>query len=300
MAIISTTTTKVLMPREIADGIVKDAQASSVVASLSGRRPMRFGTQDVIVFNDLPKAEFVEEGAQKSPTTAGFSAVQVTPKKAQVTLRFNEEVMWADEDYQLGVLQELGYAGQTALARALDLGLIHRINPLTGTAIDAWSNYLMATDKKVEYGADLDAKLRDAAGLVINGGQSVNGIAIDPTAGFALANLTTTDGAQKYPSLGFGAAVTNFLGLPVAQSNTVSGLPEVEGGTGVKAIVGDFQQGIRWGVQRQLPIELIRFGDPDGQGDLKRSNQVALRLEIVYGWYVMADRFAAITEAAGE
>ena len=42
--------------------------------------------------------------------------------------------------------------------------------------------------------------------------------------------------------------------------------------TKVRAIVGDFRDGIRWGVQRELPIELIRFGDPDGQGDLKRHN----------------------------
>ena len=38
-------------------------------------------------------------------------------------------------------------------------------------------------------------------------------------------------------------------------------------------------------------------GDPDGLGDLKRSNQVALRLEIVYGWYVFANRFSVIEDA---
>ena len=56
--------------------------------------------------------------------------------------------------------------------------------------------------------------------------------------------------------------------------------------------------GIRWGIQRQLPVELIQFGDPDGQGDLKRKNQVALRLETVYAWYVFTDRFALVKEAA--
>ena len=75
-------------------------------------------------------------------------------------------------------------------------------------------------------------------------------------------------------------------------------MPEAKD-TKVRAILGDFQNGIRWGVQRELPIELIRFGDPDGQGDLKRRNQIALRLEIVYGWYAFTERFAIVAEKAG-
>jgi hypothetical protein len=86
------------------------------------------------------------------------------------------------------------------------------------------------------------------------------------------------------------------MGVNTAQGNTVSGTPEAAD-TKVRAIAGDFQNGIRWGVQRELPVELIRFGDPDGQGDLKRNNQIALRLEIVYGWHVFTDRFAVVEDA---
>ena len=57
------------------------------------------------------------------------------------------------------------------------------------------------------------------------------------------------------------------------------------------------RQGIRWGVQRDLPLEVITYGDPDGQGDLKRKNQIALRVEIVYGWAVMdLDAFALVVD----
>ena len=65
--------------------------------------------------------------------------------------------------------------------------------------------------------------------------------------------------------------------------------------TGIQQWVS--QSGIRWGVQRNIPLEVIKFGDPDGQGDLKRNNQIALRLEVVYGWYVFADRFTVIEDA---
>jgi hypothetical protein len=53
--------------------------------------------------------------------------------------------------------------------------------------------------------------------------------------------------------------------------------------TKLRAIVGDFSA-VRWGVQKAIGLELIEFGDPDGNGDLKRNNQIAFRAEVVYGW----------------
>jgi hypothetical protein len=304
MAVFGTNEAKVLMPRNIADGMITASRTTSVVAKLSGREPQRFGEVDYITFNNFPKAEFVEEGAQKGSTTGGFGSVKAKPHKAQVTMRFNEEVQWADEDYQLGVFRELSDAGSVALSRALDLGLIHRINPLTGTVIAGWDNYLMATTKRVEIAtADADADFKAAVGLLVNASPSwpVNGAAFDPKFSWSLANLMARDGSgatsqQRYPSLGFGTNVTDFMGVDVAQGDTVSGTPEAAD-TKVRAVVGDFRNGIRWGVQRQLPVEIIRYGDPDGQGDLKRHNQIALRLEIVYGWYVFAERFAVVEDA---
>jgi hypothetical protein len=304
MAVFGTADAKVLMPRNIADGMITASRSTSVVARLSNREPQRFGEVDYITFNDFPKAEFIEEGAQKSSTSGGFDSVTAKPHKAQVTMRFNEEVQWADEDYQLGILKTLGDSGSVALSRALDLGLIHRINPLSGSVISGWDNYVTASTKTVEITgtSEADADFKAAVGLLINSSPtvSVNGAAFDPKFSWSLANLMARDGAgatsqPRYPSLGFGTNVTDFMGVPVAQGDTVSGTPEATD-TKVRALVGDFQNGIRWGIQRELPIELIRYGDPDGQGDLKRQNQIALRLEIVYGWYVFADRFAIVQD----
>lgn len=305
MAVFGTADAKVLMPRNIANGMITQARNTSVVAKLSGREPQRFGETDYIIFNDFPKAEFVEEGAQKASTTGGFTSVTGKPHKAQVTMRFNEEVQWQDEDYQLGVLQTLGDSGQVALARALDLGLIHRINPLTGAVITGWDNYVTATTLRTEITgtSERDADFKAAVGLLVNSSPTVavNGAAFDPRFSWDLSQLMARDGSgetsqQRYPQLGFGTDVSNFMGVNVAQGDTVSGTPEAAD-TKVRAVVGDFVNGIRWGVQRQLPIELIRYGDPDGQGDLKRQNQIALRLEIVYGWYVFTDRFAVVEDA---
>lgn len=308
MAVFGTADAKVLMPRTIADGMITDSRSESTVAALSGREPQRFGETDYIIFNDFPRAEFVEEGAAKSSTTGGYDSVTAKPRKAQVTMRFNQEVQWASEDHQLSILTDLAGAGKVALARALDLGLYHRINPLTGTVISGWDNYVTATSHKVALSdaEDADQTIRNAAKLLIRREKptSVNGIAIDPRLAWDLGDLQTTNadgspsGTQRYPALGLGSAVTSFLGLNASTGDTVSGSPEAVTDTGVRGILGDFRNGIRWGVQRELPVELIRFGDPDGQGDLKRKNQIALRLEIVYGWYAFTDRFALVTEAA--
>nr|DAX99199.1 MAG TPA: major capsid protein [Caudoviricetes sp.] len=306
MAVFGTGQAAPLMPREIADGMVKKTLSTSTIAKLSAQEPMRFGKTDIITFNDLPRAQFVEENGDKESTSGSFGSVTAAPHKAQVTMRFSQEVQWADDEHQLGVLRTLASAGADALSRALDLGVFHRINPLNGQAITTWTNYINATTKRVELGkggSDPDADFRAAAGLIINDldtGVQVTGAALDPKFTWALANLMVKDGAgvtstPRYPQLGLGADVPSFMGVPVAVGSTVSGLPEAAD-TKVRAIVGDFTGGIRWGIQKELPVELITYGDPDGQGDLKRKNQIALRLEIVYGWYAFVDRFAVIAE----
>ena len=306
MAVFGTGQAAPLMPREIADGMVKKTLSTSTIAKLSAQEPMRFGKTDIITFNDLPRAQFVEENGDKESTSGSFGSVTAAPHKAQVTMRFSQEVQWADDEHQLGVLRTLASAGADALSRALDLGVFHRINPLNGQAITTWTNYINATTKRVELGkggSDPDADFRAAAGLIINDldpGVQVPGAALAPKFTWALANLMVKDGAgvpstPRYPQLGLGADVSSFMGVPVAVGSTVSGLPEAAD-TKVRAIVGDFTGGIRWGIQKELPVELITYGDPDGQGDLKRKNQIALRLEIVYGWYAFVDRFAVVAE----
>lgn len=306
MAVFGTGQAAPLMPREIADGMVKKTLSTSTIAKLSAQEPMRFGKTDIITFNDLPRAQFVEENGDKESTSGSFGSVTAAPHKAQVTMRFSQEVQWADDEHQLGVLRTLASAGADALSRALDLGVFHRINPLNGQEITTWTNYINATTKRVELGkggSDPDADFRAAAGLIINDldtGVQVTGAALDPKFTWALANLMVKDGAgvtstPRYPQLGLGADVSSFMGVPVAVGSTVSGLPEAAD-TKVRAIVGDFTGGIRWGIQKELPVELITYGDPDGQGDLKRKNQIALRLEIVYGWYAFVDRFAVVAE----
>lgn len=300
MAVLATT--NITLPVVQSNRLIAKATTGSAISVLSQQEPQSFGSITHPTLTGRPRAEYVGEGADKSSTNATFGTKVVTPHKVQVTMRFNEEVQWADEDYQLGILDTLADEAGTALARALDLGAFHGINPLTGTAIASIvvGDRIATTTNAVELTTATlttpDLVLEQAAGLIIADGYQPNGIAFDPTYAWTIATARYADGRKKYPELGFGLDVSSFEGLRAASSTTVSGLPEASANTNVKAILGDWSM-FRWGVQRNIPVELIRFGDPDGQGDLKRKNQIALRSEIVYGWGVMdLDAFSVVVD----
>lgn len=295
-------TTNITLPKNLAAGLFAKASTGSAVAALSGAEPQLFGEVTHMTLTGRPRAEYVGEGANKSSSNASFGSKVVSPHKVQVTQRFNEEVQWADEDYQLGILAALADNGGLALARALDLGVFHGINPLTGTAVASIvvGDRLGTTTNSVEITTATltapDLVLEQAAGLIIADGYVPTGVAFDPTYAWTIATARFADGRKKYPEVGFGANITAFEGLNAFSSSTVSAVPEATN-TNVKAIVGQWDL-LRWGVQRTIPVELIKFGDPDGQGDLKRTNQIALRMEVVYGWGVMdLDGFATVKDA---
>lgn len=291
--------TDLRFPTAIADGIVEKAKTQSTVAALSGQEPMRFGNVDIITFDDDLTAEFVEQSAAKGSDEAKPAFVTAVPHKAVVQMRTSDEFTWADEDYQTGILDRFGEKYARALSRALDLGLYYRINPRTGTAISSWTNYLNTTTNRVEAGANADLDFEAAAGLVIGSGYGVNGVAFDPKYAWTLSTARYNDGRKKYPDLGLGAGLSSFEGVSAAVSTTVSGKP-TDGDTTdnqVRAIIGNYQSGIRWGVQRSFPFRVLEYGDPDNTGrDLAGHNEVLLRGEVVYGWYVFAEQFAVIED----
>ena len=67
------------------------------------------------------------------------------------------------------------------------------------------------------------------------------------------------------------------------------------------AIIGDFANFFQWGFAKEIPLEVIEYGDPDNSGnDLKGYNQVNLRSETFLGWGIMdANSFARIVKTTG-
>lgn len=298
------------LPKHMVPGVWQKAQGASVLARLSAAEPQEFGEQQYMTLTAPPRGEVVGEGAQKSESTATFAPVTAIPRKVQVTQRFSQEVKWAEDSRQLGVLQTMADLSGVALGRALDLIAIHGINPLTGAALSGSPAKILDSTNVVELDtaslATPDQAVEAAVGLVLADSISPDGIALDNGYSFSLATQRDSQGRKLYPELGFGTNTTAFMGLNAAVSDTVRGGPEaVTDSTGayrttnpnVKAIAGDFTA-FRWGVQVNIPLELIEFGDPDGLGDLKRQNQIAIRSEVVYGIGIMStDAFAVVKDA---
>lgn len=305
MAVLNTSSFS--LPNHMVPGVWQKAQGESVLARLSQAEPQEFGVQQYMTLTAPPRGEVVGESVQKSESTATFAPVTSLVRKVQVTQRFSNEVKWADESRQLKVLQTMADLSGVALGRALDLIGIHGINPLTGALLSGSPAKILDSANVVEWAAASkpDQAVESAVGLVLDDSIAPNAVAFDNGFAFKLATQRDSQGRKLYPELGFGSDVSAFSGLNAAVSDTVRGGPEaLTASTGayrttnphVKAIAGDFTA-FRWGVQINIPLTLIEYGDPDGSGDLQRKNEVAIRSEVVYGVGILStDAFAVVKD----
>ncbi len=280
-------TTNLSLANHTASGIWKKNIRSGVLARLAPQLPdLKTGQTDMFTFTGTPKMELVGESAEKSNTGQKPTKVVARTYKLQYTHRESQEVMWADEDYQIGLMQMIAENVAAASSRALDLLAIHGVNPLTGNT-GGVTDYLVGMSGNkvhiVNQTSNADTDMKALASQINNAGYVASGLGLDPTYASVLSEVENGAGVQKYPELGFGGFNTeNVRGLTAAVSNTVSG--SAEGlTTGVKAVMGDFSS-FKWGIARNIPLSTILYGDPDGNGDLQRHNEVAFRAEIVIGF----------------
>ncbi len=273
------------IPKQKIDPWLGKIKNGYAVATLSTPTPMTFGEGESWTF-DIGEAEYVAEGGAKGASTITPSSKPIKPFKFHKTLRFNEEVLWANEDRQLEVIDESLDLVQPSLSRALDVGVVHAINPATGAVVAAMNGGLTDTTNLVEYvAANKPSVSLDAAdALVMDDGYAPRDIALSPAYASLFTSLRGTNSEQKlYPNFVVGTEVSELDGHRASVSNTVSATSVLAVDTKVLAFVGNFDT-IRWGVQKSIGLKLIEYGDPDGSGDLQRNNQVAFRAEVVYGW----------------
>lgn len=281
----------------VAKGVFQKNIQSATIPQLVDEAPEKLlvGKTDVITLKATPKAELVGESEQKSNSGRKMGKVTVRTYKVQYTERFSDEVLQQDEDAQIGTVDAYTVGLLKALSRAIDLVGYHGINPLTGAVSAQASNYVDEIAGKV-YNADAGDALDEAVDMLFGNGYSANGIAMDPKFVGAIRKLKNENGTKRFPEIGFGTAMTSFEGLNAAVSNTVSGSEEmaVEDATD-RAVIGDFSA-VKFSIVKTVPVELIQFGDPDGQGDLKRHNEIALRGEAYFAVALLdADALVVVT-----
>ena len=278
--------------------LVEKVQRKSSVARLAQQSPIPFNGQKEFVFTLDSEIEVVAESGKKSHGGISLAPRTIVPIKVEYGARVSDEFIYATEEERINILKAFNDGFAKKLARGLDLMAFHGVNPRSGTAsaVIGDNNFDAAVSQVVEAPAGLE----DANGVIesaialVDGGD-VTGMAIAPQFRSALAGQTRTDGTPLFPELAWGNAPDAINGLPVDVNKTVSDMSE-----DARAYVGDFQGGFKWGYAKQIPLEVIQFGDPDNSGlDLKGYNQVYLRAEAYLGWGVLApEAFARVTEGA--
>ena len=285
-----------------ASGIWQKNIKSGIIGSLTPDEPqIMVGSTDFFTFTGTPKAELVGEGANKSSMDGAPAKKTSKTYKVQLTYRFSDEVRYADEEYRLRLMEALAGRIATGVSRAVDLVAIHGVNPATGQVAEGVVDYItksgnghVINSTSATPEVDLDA----AAAALQGSGYSATGIALDPVYAGVLARTKKTNGDRVFPELGLGFNVDRIAGIQAAVSNTVSGTAEgVASATGVGGIMADWNA-IKWGIARNVPLHLIEYGDPDGAGDLQRTNEIAIRAEVVFGFAILDDDAFAIIKQA--
>ena len=284
----------VVLPRSVATVITGKAKDTSTIAALSPSKPEIFDDETYLVFTGNSEAEVVAEGAAKSSyeqTTSNVVAKRVT---VQTTTRVSNQLQWADEDNQLEIIEAIQEDQALAIGRALDYIVYHAINPKSGLALDGFTPLTaMSGVNDVYLGAAIaaatDAQLIDSFDSMaeeINETYDINGFAMSKAYANALRKIRIKNTMQRlYPNIPLNLKVGEFEGVSAACSSTVNGgLAQTP--TNVLGVMGDFCL-IKWGLVRDMTAEIIPYGDPDNQGDLKRYNQVAYRTEAVLGYAVV-------------
>lgn len=284
-------------PTELVNDMFLAVQGHSTLAKLSAQKPVPFNGETVFTFSGVGEASIVGEGANKPAGAATIAPKTIRPLKFVYQHRVSNEFIYNAEG-RLPYLQAFAGSFSKVIARGFDIAAFHGINPadLADASFKATNSFDgLVTGNTVTYAAaNVDANIDAAVQMVLADGRTVNGIALSPAAGTALAAIKV-NGVPQYPEYRFGQSPDAFYGM----ASDVNGTVSVTGtGTGAQTdhvIVGDFQNAFRWGYAKNIPLEVIEYGDPDGQGDLKRTNEVVLRAEAFIGWGILdPDSFAIV------
>lgn len=284
--------------------LVKDlfskVKGRSSLAVLSGQTPIPFNGMKEMTFSFENEVDIVAEGGAKSEGGIAVAPVTIIPIKFEYGARISDEFMYASEEEQLNILGAFNDGFAKKLAKGLDIAALHGLNPRTGAASTVIGNNCF--DKKITQdvtyaAATVDDKIEAAIALVQGSEGDVNGIALSVEAASALSQIKA-NGISQYPEFKFGANPETLGGMPVDVNKTIKGTSITSGDKNAYAYIGDFANAFKWGYSKEIPLELIQYGDPDNSGnDLKGHNQVYLRAEAYIGWGILApEYFSRIVE----
>lgn len=290
------TSANAMFPAQLVSETFDKVKGHSSLAKLCGASPMPFAGIEEFIFTMDGEASIVGEGGNKPAGDADFTPKTIRPIKFIYQHRITDEFVNLSEEAQLPYLKAFSDGFAKKMARALDIAAIHGVNPYDGAESDTVGNncFAKAVTASITYDASApDDNIDSAVSPIQDADGIVTGIAMSTTFGAALGAMKTADShTAMYPEFRFGANPAAFGGMASDVNNTVG-----FGNSAIRAIVGDFANAFKWGFAKNIPLEIIQFGDPDGQGDLKRTNQIVLRSEAYIGWGILDPASFALIKA---
>lgn len=279
--------------------LINKVKGKSSLAVLSAQKPIPFNGLKEFSFNMDSEVDIVAENGKKSEGGISIEPSIIVPIKFEYGARVSDEFLYATEEEQLDTLKAFNDGFARKVARGLDLAAFHGINPRTGKASEVvgTNNFDSLVTQTIDYSsAAPDENIEDAIALVHGSNGDISGMALSTSLGSALAKVKA-NGIPQYPEFKFGANPGSLGGMKADVNRTVSDADSKD-----QAIIGDFASAFKWGYSKQIPLEIIKYGDPDNSGrDLKGYNQVYIRAEVYLGWGILVpEYFARVVEKTTE
>lgn len=278
-----------LLPPVVTNELFSKVKGKSSLAKLSASEPIPFNGETVFTFSLDKEVDIVGENAAKSNGGGTVSSIQMVPVKVEYGMRVSDEFRYGADEIKLQYLTAFADGFAKKVARGIDIMAFHGLNPRTGLTASVLTNKNfddLVTNTVVFNSSTPDTNITDAIALIEAAEYDVTGLAMAPAMKNALAQLKkgSTSNEPMFPELGWGASVGNINGLPVDTNSTVSFASGAD-----RAIVGNFADMFKWGFAKQIPFEMIEYGNPDNSdlGDLKGHNQIYLRGEAYVGWGII-------------
>lgn len=282
------TTAGTMFAPETVKEVFSKVKGHSSLAKLCSAVPVAFSGNDYFTFAMDGECAIVGEGENKPEGDATVATVKMMPLKVVYQHRISDEFMHASNEKALEMLKTFTDGYSKKIARALDIMALHGVNPADLVASEKIGSNHFDTVQSVTYtdGKPLDA-LEDAVAAI--GDNDVTGYIFSKGFGTALGKYSE-NGISQYPEFKLGGNPGKLGGTACDVNSTVN-----KGNDQAMAYIGDFLNAFRWGYADQIPMEVIEYGNPDGLGDLKRSNEVVLRAEAWIGWAILdKDAFSRV------
>lgn len=286
-----------LFDPELVTDLINKVKGKSSLVALSQQKPIPFNGQKEFTFTMDSEIDIVAENGKKTHGGVSIAPLTIVPIKVEYGARISDEFLYASDEEKIDIVKAFNEGYARKLARGLDLMAFHGINPRTGTAsaIIGTNHFDGKVTQTVDFNeADPDVNIETAASMVQGAEGVISGMAMDPQFSATLASYKV-NGVKQFPELAWGANPGAVRGIPTDINRTVSN------GENDLVIIGDFASMFKWGYAKEIPLEVIKYGDPDNSGqDLKGYNQVYLRSETYLGWGIMdGNSFARVIKPAG-